>query len=220
MKKFMVIGIGNFGFYLAKTLYEKGNEVVVIDKTKEQVEKIRDYCSKAIISDAQSKEFLEMIGTSEMDAVIVSLGGNISQSLLTTMYLKELKTKYILVKINDPDHARALTKIGADKVIYPDRDMGTKVAQTLASPSILDSFSLSPEYVVAEVLTPLEFAGQSLIELELRQKYGVFVIAIKQSVPDNLDILPEPGYRLKDSDSLLCLGKAEDIEKISNMTKE
>ncbi len=214
MKKFMVIGLGNFGSQVVKTLFEQGNEVVALDRKKDSIEEISDYSSRAIIADAADKEVLSSNGASEMDAVIVSMGDNISHSILTTLFLKEIGARHIIAKANDSDHGRALKKVGADRVIFPEQEMAIKLARQLTSPSIIDSVDLSEEYMMTELLAPLEFTGKSLKELDLRKDFDVFVIAIKEAVPERFNVLPHSDYRIKDSDVLVLLGKVEDVARI------
>lgn len=220
MKKFMVIGLGNFGGQVARTLFEIGHEVVAIDNDRERIEELADFTSRALIADAADRGLLEANGAGEMDAVIVSLGPNISKAILTIMFLKELKVRHVIVKANDSDEARAMRKVGADQVIFPEQEVAVKLARKLTSPSVLDTIDLAGEYIMSEILTPMEFVGQSLIELDLRRKYDVFVIAIREAVPERFTVLPQPGYRLKDSDVMILLGKGENIARIERKANQ
>lgn len=219
MKKFMVIGLGNFGFQVARTLFEDGNEVIAVDSSRERVQEIRDHCSRAVVADAENKEFLLSVGAQEMDAVILSMGDNISQSIITTLLLKELKVKYLIAKANDPDHGKALHKVGADRVIFPEQEVAVKLAHRLTSPSILDTLDLGGEYLLTEMLPPMAFVGQSLLELDLRRVCNLFVVAVKEAAPERLTVLPSADYRIKDSDILVVLGSGADIDKLNRRTK-
>jgi len=214
----MVIGLGNFGFQIARSLFEHGNEVVAVDSEKNRVQQISDYCSRAVIADAEDKEFLRATGASEMDAVIVSLGDNISQSIIIVLFLKELGVQYIIAKANDTNHGKVLRKVGADRVIFPEQEMAQKLAHKLTSPSVIDSVDLSADYVITELLAPMQFVGKSLVELELRKSYKVFIIAIREAVPEAVVVLPPADYQIKDSDVLVLLGKAEDISNLEKRT--
>lgn len=215
MKKFMVIGLGNFGFQVARTLFEDGNEVIAVDNSRERVQEIRDYCSRAVVADAENKMFLQSVGAQEMDAVILSMGDNISQSIITTLLLKELKVKYLIAKANDPEHGKALRKVGADRVIFPEQEVAVKLAHRLTLPSILDTLDLGGEYLLTEMLPPMDFVGQSLLELNLRRVYNLFVVAVKEAAPERVTVLPSADYRIKDSDVLVVLGSPSDIEKLN-----
>lgn len=219
MKKFMVIGLGNFGFQVARSLFEDGSEVIAIDSNRDRVQEIRDFCTRGIVADAENKDFLQSVGAQEMDGVILSMGDNISQSIITTLLLKELNVKYLIAKANDPEHGKALRKVGADRVIFPEQEVAIKLAQRLTSPSILDTLELGGEYVLTELLPPMEFVGQSLMEVNLRRVYNLFVVAIKEAVPEQVTVLPPAEYVIKDSDTLVILGSTSDIERLNKKTK-
>ncbi|RLB06534.1 MAG: TrkA family potassium uptake protein [Deltaproteobacteria bacterium] len=214
MGKFAVIGLGNFGFNVAKTLHENGHEVVGIDRNKERAQRLQRYSSQTIIADATDKSILETVGFKDMDAVVVSLGDDLSSSILVTLFLRDIGVKNIIVKIMSEDHGRALEKIGATEIVFPERDTAVKLAKSLSSPNILDYLPLSPEYSIMEVAPPKEFIGKSLAQLHLRSKFNVSVIAVKELIPDRMTINPTADFVVKDSDILIVLGKRKDIEKL------
>ena len=216
MKKFAVFGLGNFGFSVAKALYEEGHEVLCVDREEARVNKIQEFATHTIIGDVTDRSLLESAGIADMDAVIVSLGDNLSASILTTLYLKDLSVKNILVKIRSEDHGRILEKIGADEVIFPEKETAIKIAKSLSNPNILDYIPLSPEYSILEVAPPNRFIGKTLSEINLRAKYGVNVIAIRELVPDRLTMAPGGDFVIKDSDIFIVLGRPEDIAKIQD----
>jgi trk system potassium uptake protein TrkA len=219
-KKFAVIGIGNFGFHVAKTLFAEGNDVISLDLDQDMVQKIMPFCSQAIIGDATQKEMLSTLGLEEMDAVIVSMGDNSSASTLITLYLKELEVKRIVVKATNEDHGKILRNVGATDVIYPEKDMAEKVAHGLSTPDILDYFPMSGDYIIAEIAPVGDFVGKTLAELQLRSKYNVNVIGIKELVPENFVFVPPADFVIKDSDTLLVIGRNEDIKKIKQLKKD
>lgn len=214
MKKFAVIGLGTFGFHVAKALYEDGNEVIAIDTDKERVQAIDAYATEAIVMDATDKEALKSLGLETIDGVIVSTGTNISIDILICLYLSEIKVKRILVKALDDDHAKILRKVGATEIIHPERDMALRVARTLSTPNILDFIPLSKEFDLVQVSSPGEFTGKSLKELNLGAKYNVYIIAIKELVPENFVLVPPASFVIKNSDILIMLGKEENLKKI------
>ncbi|MBN2289715.1 MAG: TrkA family potassium uptake protein [Candidatus Glassbacteria bacterium] len=220
MKKFIVIGLGNFGFQVARSLFELGHEVVAVDSQKDRVQQISDYCTRAVIADAEDQEFLRSAGAAEMDAVVVSLGDNISQSIIIVLFLKELKARYVIAKANDPNHGKALRRVGADRVVFPEQEMAVKLAHKLSSPSVIDSLDLSEGYVITELLAPLGMVGKSLVELDLRKIYKVFVMAIREAVPERVLVLPPAEYRIKDSDVLVLLGSDEDIARLEKKMRK
>jgi trk system potassium uptake protein TrkA len=214
MGKFTVIGMGNFGSNVARTLYEDGHEVIGIDRNKERAQRLQRYSSQSIIADATDKSTLETLGLQGMDAVVVSLGDNISSSVLVTLFLREIGTKNIIVKIASEDHGKALVKVGATAIVFPERDTAVKLAKHLSSPNILDSLALSPEYSIMELAPPKEFIGKSLAQLHLRSRHHVNVILVREVIPEKMVINPTADFVVKDSDVLVVLGKRKDIEKI------
>lgn len=214
MKKFAVIGLGNFGFHAAKALYEDGNEVVAIDLDRGRVHAIDPYSTEAIVSDATDKESLKALGLEDMYGVIVSTGTKISTSILICLYLQEMGVKKILAKALDEDHGKILKRVGATEIIHPERDMALRVSRGLSRPNVLDFVPLGEDYDLVQVGPPREFIGKNLKELNMRARYNVHIIAIKELVPDNFLLVPPASFVIKDSDILIMLGKSEDIKKI------
>jgi len=213
-KKYAIIGLGNFGFYVAKTLFEEGHDVMAVDINQDAIQKIQPYCSQAILGDATQKDMIKTLGLDEMDAVIVSMGGNANAATLITLYLKEVGAARIVVKATNEDHGRILSKVGATDVIYPEKDMAIKVARSLSTPDVLDYIPMSGDYIIAE-LAPIEsFVGKTLAELKLRSRFNINVIAIKELVPDNFVLVPAADFVIKHSDVLVVIGRKEDVEKI------
>jgi trk system potassium uptake protein TrkA len=217
MPSFAVIGLGSFGYYVSRYLAEHGFEVLAIDRDEAMVEQIKPFVEKAVIADATNKEVLQRLGLQDMDAVIVSVGDQIDASILITLYLRELKAKQIIVKAITEDHGKILNMIGATEVIFPERDVASKVVESLANPNILDSLRLGPDYSIVQLAPPSSFLRKSLRELDIRNRYGVHVIAIKEMVPENLVVVPTADYVIKDSDILLVIGRLEDIEKLRKL---
>lgn len=213
MKRFCVIGLGNFGFHVASTLYAEGHEVVAIDQDREKVQRVQGHSSYAIIGDAASKDFLRGQGIAEMDAVVVSTGERSHLATLITLYLKELKARRIVVKAISEDHGRILEKIGASDVIFPEKDMAIKTAKGLSSPNILEFIPLAEDFSITEAAAPVHYLGKTLIELDLRRRYNVTVIGVKDVLTDHFVPLPPPDYLVKDSDMLVLIGKTADVEQ-------
>jgi trk system potassium uptake protein TrkA len=213
MGRYCVIGLGNFGFHVARTLYEGGHEVVAVDQDREKVQRVQEHASYAIQGDAANKEFLSGQGIGEMDAVVVSTGERSHLSTLITLYLKELKVPRILVKALDEDHGRILEKIGATDIIFPEKDMAIRTARGLSSPNVLEYIPLAEDYSITEVGPPTHFLGKTLIELDLRRKYNVNIIGIKDVIADVFIAVPPPTYIIKDSDLLIFIGKSEDVDR-------
>lgn len=214
MKRFGVIGLGNFGFYIARTLAEEKCEVIAIDRDPVKVQKVSEFVDMAVVGDATDIELLKKLGLAETEAVIVSTGDSIQYSILVTMFLKELGALNVVAKAISEEHARVLEKVGADQVIIPEKEMAIKSAKSLATPNMIDFVPLSEEYIVAEISPSEIMMGKSLAEVQLRNKYNVQLLAVKEVVPDRLIFVPSPDYKFKDSDILLVLGKKEDIETL------
>ena len=214
MAKFAVIGLGNFGFNVAKTLHENGDEVLGIDRHKDRAQKTQNHASQCIIADATDKSVLETAGLTDMDGVVVSLGENLSASILVTLFLKELAVENIIAKITSEDHGRALEKVGATTIVFPERDTAVRLANSLSSPNILDYFPLSPEYSITEVAPPESFIGKNLGELELLGKHNLNVVAVTKLKPERAIINPTARYTVRAGDILIVLGRREDIDKL------
>ncbi|MBF0274155.1 MAG: TrkA family potassium uptake protein [Nitrospinae bacterium] len=215
--KFVVIGLGKFGFYLAKNLFLKGNDVIAIDKNKETVQKIKDYSSEAIIADVTEKETFTAIGIEDADAVIVGLGTSIASSILITHFLKELRVKKIIVKAMSEEQGQILNILGADDIIFPEKDMAEKVANSIGDINIVDSIMRTNEFSIVEIAPPNDLIGKKLSELNLRDKFRIQVIAIKELIPERTHVIPSPDFVIKDSDILIIIGEEHSIEAFSNL---
>ncbi len=218
--KYAVIGLGNFGFYVTKTLFEEGHDVTAIDLDEEAIQKVRPFCSQSILGDATQKDMVTTLGLEEMDAVVVSMGGNENAATLITLYLKEMDVERIVVKANTEDHGKILEKVGATQVIHPEREMAQKVGSTLSNPDILEFYSMPGDYIVAEIAPVEEFVGKSLAELQLRTEYNINVIGIKELVPGNFILVPSADFVIKDSDILIVIGLSENIRKLRELKEE
>jgi len=215
VRRVVVVGLGIFGFNIAKDLYESGMEVIAIDKHKEMIQKIKDYSTKAILADATDKALLETIGIQEDDIVIISFGEDLAASTLITLHLKELKIKTIIVKAPNEDHKRILEKVGATEVIIPEKEMASKVAKSLISPNVLDYLPLSRDYTICEIAPPSSFLGKTIGEVQLRKKHRINVIASRDVLTDQIQMVPSADFVIKDSDILVVIGKEEDIRKLT-----
>lgn len=219
MKRFAVIGVGKFGFFLAKTLQQDGHDVVVIDRDREQINRINPFCSHGVVADATNKEVISGLGLAEKDAVIISTGEDMAASVLMTMYVKELGVENIIVKAVSEDHARILEKVGATRVIFPEKDTAIKAAKSLSIPNLTDFIPISEEFVIVEIAPPPAFLGKSIRDLDLRNKYRLQVVAIKEGEPPKFHLVPSPDHVIKSSDRLAVVGKHDDINKVKEMKK-
>ena len=207
--QFVVIGLGRFGTSVAQTLYSIGNDVLVIDKNEDVVLEIADNVTHAVQMDATDENALKTLGLSNFDVAVVTIGGNIQASIMATLLVKELGVKYIVAKGNNDLQAKVLYRIGADKVILPEKDMGVRVAHNLMSANILDYVDLSSDYSIIEIKALDEWVGKSLADLDVRKEYGINIISIKK--PDNSTISPNANSIIERSDVLVSIGTAKDL---------
>ncbi|MDY6011490.1 TrkA family potassium uptake protein [Clostridium sp.] len=214
-KQFVVIGLGRFGSSVAETLYGLGNDVLVIDKNEDLIQDISDKVTHAVQMDATDEGALRTLGLRNFDVAVVTIGSNIQASVMVTLLIKELGVKYIIAKGNSDLHAKVLYKIGADRVILPEKDMGVRVAHNLVSESILDFIELSPDYSIMEIEAPEEWKNKTINELKLRSKYGINVMAIKRD--DEINLSPPADFMVKSKDIFVAIGSAEDLSKLEGM---
>jgi len=217
MRSFAVIGVGTFGYFLCRAFAEAGHEVMAIDSKESSVERVRDIAAKAVIADASDRTALEALGLGEFEAVVVSLGEHIDASVLTTLYLKELGVKHIVVKAISIDHGKVLERVGADEVVFPERDMAERVAYRMVNAEVLEFIPLEGDYSIVEWAPGKEMVGKSLADLHLRRDYNVTVILVRQVVPEGVEVAPGGDFVVKDSDVLVVLGRNEDLEKLREL---
>ncbi len=215
--KFAIIGLGSFGSNVARTLFERGHEVLAIDNDKDKIEEAKSFSSHAVLMDSADKENLEAVGVREMDVVVVSLGPEMEASILTVLHLHEFGIKRIVAKALTEDHAKILDAVGATEVIYPEKDMAIRTALKLTNPNILECLPLLSGISIQEIAPPEKFLGKSLKELDLRNKYGIQVIAIRELVPERTIYVPKADFVIKDSDILIVMGDEKKLEKLMSL---
>ena len=209
-KQFAIIGMGRFGSSVAKTLSQLGFEVLAIDHREETVQEVSAFVTHAVQADSTDEEALRALGIRNFDVVVVAIGEDIQASILTTLILKEMGIPTTVVKAVNDLHGKVLKKIGADKVVYPERDMGQRVAHHLISSNIIDYIELSADYSIVEIKASTQMIGKSLKQLDIRAKYGCNVIAIKQN--EQLIIPPIAEEPLRMDDILVIVGKNSNLQ--------
>lgn len=219
MRTFAVIGLSSFGFFLCKALSERGLSVLAVDNDESKIDDVKQIVDKAVIADATDKDILISLGVNNIDVVIVSLGDRLDASILVTHYLRELGVKEIVAKAISEDHGKLLNIVGATMVIFPEKDMAERLAKILQQSSVIDYFDVAPGYSVVEIAAPNAFLGKTLQELDLRNRYDVQVIMIKEVVPENIIAVPRATHVVKDSDILVLFGKDEDIAAIQELNE-
>jgi trk system potassium uptake protein TrkA len=203
-ESFAVIGLGRFGSSVAKVLFDMGYEVLVMDENPERVQQLNHVSTHAVQGDSTDEKALRELGIRNFDVVVVAIGNDIQASILTTLVLKDMGVKKIVAKAQNARHGQVLYKVGADKVVYPEYDMGLRVAHNLISPNVLDFVELSSEYSVAELTVSKDMVGKTLADIDVRVRFGVNVIAIKNN--GKFNISPSAKDSLKDQDVLIVLG--------------
>ncbi len=211
-KQFVVIGLGRFGSSIATTLYSLGNDVLVIDKNEDLIQDIASEVTHAVQADATDENALRALGIRNFDVAIISIGGDIQSSVMATLIVKELGVKYIIAKGNGELHAKVLYKIGADRVVLPEKDMGVRVAHNMVSSNILDYIELSSDYSIIEIKALKEWEGKNLKDLNLRKKYGINVIAIKNKGKVNLN--PAADDKINKENVIVAIGSAEALTSL------
>lgn len=212
-RQVLVIGLGRFGSSIAKTLCEDGVQVMAIDRHMDLVEEMRDQLTQVVQADSMDRDSMEALGVGEFDTAFVTIGADIKASCVTTMLLKELGVGHVVVKASDEFHGRMLEKLGADKVLYPERDMGRRIAHNLVSGNLLEYIELSPDFSMAEILAKPEWAGKTLLELHLRDRLGINVVAVRSG--DKTNPLPTSGTVLQEGDIMLVVAGEETLLKLN-----
>jgi trk system potassium uptake protein len=213
-KQFTIIGLGNFGFYLAVALCQKGHEVLGIDINPKLVQEIRDQISRAVIADATDPQALRELELKSMDAVVICIGSILNSSILATLNVKDLGVKKVVAKAVSDAHGRILRKIGADEIYFPEKDLALTAAQRLDNPNVLDYLPFMEGYSIVQLAPPSSFMGKNLIELDLINRFGIQVIAIKELVPENVVMIPTGRFVVKDSDILVLLGPDQALAEL------
>ena len=220
-KHYAVIGLGRFGFSVAKTLAKYDAEVIAIDSEEERVKKAADFVTYAVQLDAIDEKALRSVGVQNVDTAIVSIGENIEASILVVMLLKELGIRNIIAKAVTTLHGKVLQNLGVNRIIFPERDMAIRVAHSLIRPSVLEQLELSQEYSIVELPTPDNLIGKTLKDTQLRTRYGVNLIAIKRRITtekgiikDSWNVNPLPTDTIEKEDILVLIGLNEDLDKM------
>jgi K+ transport systems, NAD-binding component len=214
-KQYVIIGLGKFGSSVAKTLYSLGNDVLAIDSDEYLVQEISDSVTHAVQLDATDETALRSLGIRNFDVAVVSIGTDVQSSAMVTLLVKELGVKYIIAKALNELHEKLLYKIGADRVVLPEKDMGVRVAHNLVASNILDYIELSPDYSIAEIATPKEWVGKSLRELSMRARYGINIMAIKRD--EGISVAPGAEDLIAEGDVIVAIGSSDDLSKLENM---
>lgn len=217
-ESYAVIGLGRFGASVAEALYNMGFDVMIIDESAERVQQHNQYATHAVQADTTDEKALKELGIRNFDVVVVAIGADIQASILTTLILKELGVKMIVVKAQNERHGQVLYKVGADRVVFPERDMGLRVAHNLISSNVLDFVELSEEFSVAELAIPRDMYGKNLADLDIRARFGVNVMAIKSN--GKFNIAPGAQDILNPGDIFIVIGSNHDLKRFEEYTSK
>jgi len=218
VKQFLVLGLGRFGSSVATTLVELECEVLGVDYNSEIVDDLKDNLTEVVQADISDEKTLLELGAKNFDAVIIGVGSNLESSILTAITLKEMGIKYIIAKASNALHGKVLEKIGVNKVVFPERDMGIRMAQGLITPNIKDYIQLEPDYSIIEIEALTDFVDKNLNELDLQKKYGINVLAIKRD--NKLNISPSAKDVIKSGDFLIVIGETKKITKLASKNQK
>jgi trk system potassium uptake protein len=214
-KSFLVIGAGRFGKSVARTLFELGHDVMVVDNDETIIQSISNEFTDALTADVSSEASLKALGVRDFDAVVLAIGFDIQASIMAAILLIEMGAKYIVAKAQTDLHGKVLNKVGVNRVVYPERDMGHKIARSLIAPTIIDMIELSDDYSVVEVTAPEEMVGKSLVELDLRARYGISVIALRRNNGGKTLISPAAEDLIEANDIIVAIGENKFLKKLA-----
>lgn len=215
MKSYIVIGLGRFGSEAARRLCELGCEVLAVDSHSDLVQQVSNEVTHAVVADARDKEVLRSLGAASFDCAIVAIGGSLADSVLATINLKELGVPYLVAKAHDETHRHVLQKLGADRVVIPEQENAFRLARSLSAPNVLDYIELSNECGIIEIPAPVRWLDKSLLELNVRAKLGVTIIAVKRK--GKITVSPTAQFRIRQEDTLVVLGDTEALSAVQKL---
>ena len=218
-KQYAVLGLGIFGSTVAKTLSQYGCEVLAIDKDSDCVERIDEFVTKGVIGDVTDLEFLRGLGMDEIDVGIVAIGDHLEESILAVLNLKELNVPYIIAKAKNHQFKTVLEKIGADRVVRPEKEMGEKIARSLLRNNITDLIEIDDNYSVVEMKVPESWVNHTLLTLDLRKKYGINILGRRDALTHKLELYVDPNYVIQADDLFLMIAETNKIEKFDYVGK-
>lgn len=215
MKRFVVIGLGNFGTAVAESLYSQGHDIIAVDVNENAVDRIAGKVTRAAVGDGKQLAVLEHVRARGADAAVVSTGDDITASVLATMALRDLGIPDIYVKVISADHARVMEKLGVTETIFPERESGQRLSTRLTGRALLNYVNLGPDFSIQEMAVPMSWVGKTLRQLELPSRFRVSVVALHDALRDQITSVPDPDAVLKLSDALFVAGTDEDLEAVA-----
>jgi len=216
-KQFVVLGAGRFGSSVSTTLCNLGHDVLVVDKDEELIQQVSLKVTNAVQADSTSEKALKSLGIKDFDAVVLAIGTDVHASIMTAILLVELGANYIVAKAQTELHGRVLEKIGVNRIVFPERDMGQRIAHSLISPSIIDLIEVSDDYSLVEVTAPKEMIGKTLQDLNIRARYGISIIALRHHNVDQANISPQAEDIIEENDIIVAIGENKALKKMEWM---
>ncbi|MCA9155025.1 MAG: TrkA family potassium uptake protein [Pirellulaceae bacterium] len=217
IKHFVVIGLGSFGAAVAQRLKKNGCRVTGIDSDEERVEVLKEWLYEAVIGNATDREALQHLSLDAATGIVISLGEDITLSLLATLHAKELGARNIVVKGVTPEHGKLLKSLGVARVIFPETEIALQLADQLTWPNVIDLLPIDPEYSFIEIAIPDSFVNRTLLEINLRRRFGVWVVGVKDVMTGKLEMFPDAEYKLLADQMLLVVGKTDDLKRIREL---
>ena len=212
-KRYLIIGAGRFGASVAATLCDLGHEVMVVDKDAARVQQISDFVTKAVQADAAGEKSLGLLGIKDFDVTIVAIGDDIQASIMASILLIEAGARYVVANVHNDLHGKILSKIGVNQIVFPERDVGQKLAHSLSTFNIVDPLEFSSSSNMVEVVAPAEMVGRTLQELGLRARFGINVIALRKR-DGKTNISPGAGDRINKGDRIVAVGDNKALQKL------
>jgi trk system potassium uptake protein TrkA len=217
MKRFVIVGLGNFGSSVAEALYAKGHEVIAIDPIEKAVDSIAQYVSRAAVGDGRDLQVLKRVGAENADAGVVSTGDDITASILATMALHDLGVRDVYVKVISRDHARVMERMGVTESVFPERESALALGARMSGAGLLNYVRLGPGFSIQEMAVPQSWNGSTLRDLDLRRRFAISVVAIHDVLTDKINPAPDPDAILKESDTILVAGRDEDLARAADV---
>lgn len=218
MKRFIIIGLGNFGASVAETLHSIGHDVATLDRDPERVDAMAQIATKAAVGDGTDVTTLRRIGAEDADAAVISTGDDITASAMTALMLRDLGMEELYVKVTSRDHARLIEKIGVTETIFPERESGARLGKRISSRLLLNYVPLGSGFSLQEMAVPEKWVGRSLRELQLPRRNGISVVAVHDMLADQIQPVPDPDAPLKESDTLIVAGTDESLAKAAKVS--
>lgn len=217
MKRYIIVGLGNFGSGVAEALNAAGHDVIALDTSEAAVDRVAPFVARAALGDGRDARTLDHVGAADVDAAVISTGDDITASVLTTLMLRDLGVREIYVKVVSRDHARVMDKLGVTETIFPERESALRLGRRISNRSVLNYVQMGADFGVQEMAVPDPWVGRSLRQLELPRRYRISVIAVHDMLTDAMVPVPDPDAPLKESDTLMIAGRDQHLARVAQV---